>query len=49
MTYTNGRNSGTLTVPVAIHRNRVTTFGSIKASDAAFADYTINMSLSMKL
>jgi len=49
ITYAKGRYSGTLTVPVAIHRNRVTTFGSIKAGDAAFADYTINLSFSMKL
>lgn len=49
LTYAKGRYSGTLTVPVAIHRNRVTTFGSIKAGDAAFADYTLNLSLSMKL
>jgi len=49
ITFAKGRYSGTLTVPVAIHRNRVTTFGSAKAGDAAFADYTINLSLSMKL
>lgn len=49
VTYSKGRYSGTLTVPVAIHRNRVTTFGSAKAGDAAFADYTINLSVSMKL
>lgn len=49
VTYTKGRYSGTLTAPIAVHRNRVTSFGSIKAGDAAFADYTINLSLSMKL
>jgi hypothetical protein len=49
VTFSKGRYSGTLTVPVAVHRNRVTTFGAIKAGDAAFADYTINLSLSMKL
>jgi hypothetical protein len=49
VTYSKGRYSGTLTVPIAVHRNRVTTFGSAKAGDAAFADYTINLSLSMKL
>ncbi len=49
ITYAKGRYSGTLTVPIAVHRNRVTSFGSAKAGDAAFADYTINLSLSMKL
>jgi hypothetical protein len=49
VTYSKGRYSGTLTVPIAVHRNRVTSFGSVKAGDAAFADYTINLSLSMKL
>ena len=49
MTFSKGRYSGTFTVPIAIHRNRVTTFGSAKAGDAAFADYTFNLSLSMKL
>ncbi len=49
VTYSKGRYSGTLTVPIAVHRNRVTTFGSARAGDAAFADYTLNLSLSMKL
>lgn len=49
ITFSRGRYSATLTVPIAIHRNRVTTFGSIKAGDAAFADYTLNLSVSMKL
>jgi hypothetical protein len=49
VTYSKGRYSGTLTVPIAVHRNRVTTYGSTKPGDAAFADYTINLSLSMKL
>ncbi len=48
-TYSKGRYSGTLTVPIAVHRNRVTTYGATKAGDAAFADYTINLSVSMKL
>jgi hypothetical protein len=48
-TYSKGRYSATLTVPVAVHRNRVTSFGAAKAGDAAFADYTINLSVSMKL
>jgi hypothetical protein len=47
--YSVGRYSSALTVPIAIHRNRTTSFGSIKAGDAAFADYTINFALSMKL
>ena len=49
VTYSKGRYSGTLTVPIAVHRNRVTTFGSTRAGDAAFADYTFNLSVSMKL
>lgn len=49
ITYSKGRYSATLTVPIAVHRNRVTTFGSARAGDAAFADYTLNLSVSMKL
>ncbi len=49
ITYSRGRYTGTFTVPIAVHRNRVTSFGSSKAGDAAFADYTFNLSLSMKL
>ena len=49
ITFSRGRYNGTFTVPIAVHRNRVTTFGSIKAGTAAFADYAINLSVSMKL
>ena len=49
VSYSKGRYASTLTVPIAVHRNRTTTFGSAKAGDAAFADYTINFSLSMKI
>jgi len=49
ITFTKGRYTGTITVPVAVHRNRTTTFGSLRAGDAAFADYTINASLSIRL
>lgn len=49
VSYSKGRYSGTLTVPIAVHRNRVTTFGSARAGDAAFADYTLNLSFSTKL
>ena len=49
VTYSKGRYSATVTVPIAVHRNRVTTFGATRAGDAAFADYTFNVSLSMKL
>jgi len=49
VTYTKGRYSGTITFPVAIHRNRVTSYGSLKAGDAAFADYTFNASFSVRL
>ncbi|MES1168613.1 MAG: transporter, partial [Oleiharenicola lentus] len=47
--YSKGRYSGTLTVPIAIHRNRVTSYGATKAGDAAFADYTINLSFTINL
>ena len=49
ITYTMGRYTATFTFPIAVHRNRVTTFGSLRAGDAAFADYTWNFSLAMKL
>jgi hypothetical protein len=49
VTYSKGRYTATMTVPIAVHRNRVTTFGSAKAGDAAFADYTFNFNFSMKL
>jgi len=49
VSYSKGRYASTLTVPIAVHRNRTTSFGQIKAGDAAFADYTINFALSMKL
>lgn len=49
LTYARGRYVATMTVPIAVHRNRVTTFGATRAGDAAFADYTWNFSLSMKL
>ena len=47
--YSRGKFSCTIAVPVAIHRNRTTTFGSIKAGDAAFADWTLNTSFSIRL
>jgi hypothetical protein len=49
VSFAKGRFSGALTVPVAVHRNRTTTFGSSRAGDAAFADFTINTSLSYRL
>ncbi|HEX2861145.1 MAG TPA: hypothetical protein VHN79_05880 [Lacunisphaera sp.] len=49
VTFAKGRYVATMTVPIAVHRNRVTTFGSLRAGDAAFADYTWNFSFSMKL
>ncbi len=47
--YSRGKFACTVAVPVAIHRNRTTTFGSIKAGDAAFADWTLNTSFSIRL
>lgn len=49
VSFSKGKYNATLTVPIAVHRNRVTTFGSLRAGDAAFADYTFNLSLSMRL
>lgn len=49
VSYSKGRYSATFTLPIAVHRNRVTTYGQTKAGDAAFADYTWNVSISMKL
>jgi len=49
VTYSKGRFSGTLTLPIAIYRNRVTTYGQNKAGDAAFADYTVNLSFTVNL
>ena len=47
--YSKGRFSGTLTVPIAVYRNRVPSYGQNKAGDAAFADYTINLSFTVNL
>lgn len=49
VTFSKGRYSATLTVPVAVHRRRSTTWGSARPGDAAFADYTINTSFSVRL
>ncbi len=49
VTYAKGRYSGTITFPVAIHRNRVVSYGAATAGDAAFADYTFNASFSVRL
>lgn len=48
VTFTRGRVTATLTVPVAVHRNRTTTFGASRAGDAAFADFTINSSVTVR-
>ncbi len=48
ITYGRGAYVFTLTVPIAMHRNRVTSYGSAKAGDAAFADYTINTGLTVR-
>ncbi len=49
VTYSRGRYSGTITFPIAIHRNRVVSYGTLRGGDAAFADYTFNASLSIRL
>lgn len=48
ITYSKGRYSATLTVPIAVHRNRTVSYGTLKAGDAAFADYTINTSVTVR-
>jgi hypothetical protein len=49
VSFSKGRFSGTLTVPVAVHHRRSTTWGSSRPGDAAFADFTINTSVSWRL
>ncbi len=48
LSYGRGSYTFTLTVPIAMHRNRVVSYGSAKAGDAAFADYTINTALTVR-
>lgn len=45
VSFSKGRFVGTVTVPVAVHHRRSTTFGSSRPGDAAFADFTINSSV----
>lgn len=47
--YMTQRVSINVTVPVAIERNRVRTFGASNIGDAAFADYTVNSNISIRL
>lgn len=49
LTFTHGRYAAALTVPYAVHRRRSTTYGQAKAGDAAFADYSVTSSFSIKL
>lgn len=49
VTYQKGRYTATFTLPIAVHRNRVTTYGQNTPGDAAFADVTYILTLSMKL
>jgi hypothetical protein len=49
VTYNRGWFYGTITVPILVHANRTTTWGSARAGDAAFADFTINSSFSVRL
>lgn len=49
VSFSKGNFSGTLTIPIAVHRNRTTSFGSTRAGDAAFADFSINAGLSYRL
>jgi hypothetical protein len=45
LSFAKGKFVGTLTVPIAVHHRRSTTFGSTRPGDAAFADFTINSSI----
>jgi len=49
VTYQKGRYTATFTRPIAVRRNRITTYGRNTPGDAAFADYTCILTLSMKL
>jgi hypothetical protein len=42
ISWTKGRWFASLTVPIAVYRNRTTTYGQQNPGDAAFADYSIN-------
>lgn len=48
-TLARSRFSATVTVPIAVYRARTTTWGSNKAGDAAFADWSLNTSFSFRL
>ncbi|AOS44748.1 hypothetical protein Verru16b_01816 [Lacunisphaera limnophila] len=48
-TFSKGRFTGTLTVPVALERRRTMTYGATRLGDAAFADFSINTSFSFRL
>jgi hypothetical protein len=48
VTFSKGRYSATLTVPIAVHRRRSVSAGTLRAGDAAFADYTINTSVTAR-
>lgn len=48
VSYTKGKVSINVTVPVAVDRNRQRTFNAATTGDAAFADYSINSSVSFR-
>ncbi|HYP16360.1 MAG TPA: hypothetical protein VEQ65_04040, partial [Opitutus sp.] len=48
VSFTKGKWTATLTVPIAVHHRRSTTYGSLRPGDAAFADFTINSSLTYR-
>ncbi len=49
VSYRHGNTTFTATVPIAYHRNRVVSYGSKTAGDAAFADYTLNFAVNQRL
>lgn len=49
VTFSKGRFTGTVTVPVALERRRTMTYGATRLGDAAFADFSINTSFSLRL
>lgn len=48
VSWTKGRWFASLTVPIAVYRNRTTTYGQENPGDAAFADYSINFTGAMR-
>jgi hypothetical protein len=48
ISWSKGKWFASLTTPVAVYRNRTTTFGQDEPGDAAFADYSVNFSAALR-